>query len=293
MVWHHLAVLPVIPRALVVLLGLVTALGFAAPATATTPADVGPPAPPGVNDFSCRPSAGHPRPVVLVHGTFSNRQDDWALDGPALVHAGYCVFALNYGAGPFSAATRSYAVGPIADSAAQLAAFVDEVLAATDASQVDVVGHSQGGLMPRYYLRFLGGAGKVHTLVGLAPSNHGTTLSGLTTLAVLVPSAPALLTLGNCQACLDQLRGSPFLTALNAGGDTVPGVDYTVVATRFDEVVTPYASQFLAGPRVTNVLLQDVCPLEVTEHIGMSFDPTVLAITEHALDPATPAPTAC
>ena len=35
-------------------------------------------------------------------------------------------------------------------------------------------GHSQGGMMPRYYLKFLGGASKVDDLVGLAPSNHGT-----------------------------------------------------------------------------------------------------------------------
>ncbi len=59
---------------------------------------------------------------------------------------------------------------------------MQKVLAATGAKQVDIVGHSQGGMMPRYYLRFLGGAAKVETLVGLAPSNHGTTVNGLFTL---------------------------------------------------------------------------------------------------------------
>jgi triacylglycerol esterase/lipase EstA (alpha/beta hydrolase family) len=56
------------------------------------------------------------------------------------------------------------------------------VLTATGAAKVDIVGHSQGGMMPRYYIRFLGGAATVHTLVGLAPSSHGTTIGGLTTL---------------------------------------------------------------------------------------------------------------
>jgi hypothetical protein len=36
-------------------------------------------------------------------------------------------------------------------------------------------------MMPRYYLKFLGGASSVHTLIGLAPSNHGTTLDGIGT----------------------------------------------------------------------------------------------------------------
>ncbi len=63
------------------------------------------------------------------------------------------------------------------------------MLAATGAKKVDLVGHSQGGMMPRYYIKNLGGASKVDTLVGLAPSNHGTTLEGLFTLAGYFPGA--------------------------------------------------------------------------------------------------------
>ena len=59
---------------------------------------------------------------------------------------------------------------------------VTQVLAATGAPKVDLLGHSQGGMMPRYYLKFLGGAQYVNALVALAPSNYGTTLDGLTTL---------------------------------------------------------------------------------------------------------------
>ena len=138
-----------------------------------------------------------------MHGTFGDSQNllqrlTWSLDG-----AGYCVFALDYG---------NRATGPIEDSAAQLKTYVDRVLAATGAAKVSMVGHSQGGMMPRYYIKFLGGASKVDDLVGLAPSNHGT-------------SNPLLLTPGLsylCPSCLQQKTGSTFLTRLNAGDET-PG----------------------------------------------------------------------
>jgi len=106
--------------------------------------------------------------------------DNWQAASPILVNHGYCVFAFNYGGSSPNADFQG--TGEIAASAGQLASFVTQVLAATGASKVDIVGHSQGGMMPRYYLKFLGGAAYVSTLVGLAPSNHGTTVDGLTTL---------------------------------------------------------------------------------------------------------------
>ena len=245
---------------------------------------------PGANDWSCRPTAAHPRPVVLVHGTFANGTVNWVADAPALAARGYCVFALTYGAVPGVPILR--AVAHVADSAAQLATFVDGVLAATHASRVDIVGHSQGGMMPRYYLKYLGGAAKVHTLVGLAPSNHGTTLDGLAVLAEAFPGAADLLG-GACPACIDQIAGSDLLTRLNAGGDTVAGVNYTVIATRYDEVVTPYASQFLSGGSVHNVLLQNLCALDLSDHVALAFDPVAMHEVENALDPAHATTTTC
>jgi triacylglycerol esterase/lipase EstA (alpha/beta hydrolase family) len=242
--------------------------------------------PPGSNDWSCRPSAAHPRPVVLVHGTFADMSDSWQALSPLLHNHGYCVFALNYGAHDGSDAAGIYGVGEIGESAAELAGFVDRVLEATGASQVDMVGHSQGGMMPRYYLRELGGAAKVHTLVGLAPSNHGTDLDGLFTLAEFFPGANEFL--GLCPACGEQAAGSAFLEALNSGGDTVPGVDYTAIESRYDEVVTPYTSAFLSGPNVTNVLLQSQCPLDGGEHLSMPYDHIADADVLTALDPANP-----
>lgn len=203
--------------------------------------------PPGANDFTCRPSAEHPAPVVLVHGTFEGAADNWSTVSPQLAGAGYCVFALEYG---------DRGTGDIAASAGQLERFVDAVLGATGARKVSLVGHSQGGMMPRYYVKFLGGDTKVDDLVGLAPSNHGTTNPGAFVTGQTV-----------CEACDQQRAGSDFLLELNAGDETPGRVSYTVVQTMYDEVVTPFTSAFLAGGANTaNILLQDACPAEVVDH---------------------------
>ncbi|GAB7035774.1 alpha/beta fold hydrolase [Streptomyces sp. NPDC021749] len=227
--------------------------------------------PPGANDWTCKPSAAHPYPVVLVHGTFEDMAKNWSVLSPQIKDAGYCVFALNYG---------NNATAHIADSARELDTFVDSVLGATGAKKVDLVGHSQGGMMPRYYLDFLGGATKVDELVGIVPSNHGTT-NPLT-----IPTGFA-----GCDACTDQMVGSPFLTHLNANGDTVAGPDYTVITTKYDEVVTPYTSAFLSGPakQVTNVTLQDRCPLDAFEHDQSPNDPVVAQWVLNALGRSGPA----
>ena len=52
---------------------------------------------PGVNDYTCTPTAAHPEPVVLVHGFLENSYVNWASLGPALAAEGYCVFAIDYG----------------------------------------------------------------------------------------------------------------------------------------------------------------------------------------------------
>lgn len=245
----------------------------------------------GWNDFSCKPSAAHPHPVVLVHGTFANSVDNWLGLAPYLKNRGYCVYSFDYG--QLSGVPVFYGLGPIDKSAEQLSAFVDKVLASTGAAETDLVGHSQGGMMPRYYLKFLGGAAKVDALVGIAPSNHGTTLNGLTQLLDYFPGAGDLLS-QNTPALADQVAGSPFLTKLNEGGDTVPGVKYTVLATKYDEVVTPYRSQFLSGAGVNNVVIQDLCPLDLSEHAAIGLlDLIAFHEVTNALDPAHATPTTC
>jgi triacylglycerol esterase/lipase EstA (alpha/beta hydrolase family) len=245
----------------------------------------------GWNDYSCKPSSAHPRPVVLVHGTLANSVDNWLAFAPYLVARGYCVFSLDYGQLP--GVPVFYGLGPVADSAQQLSDYVDTVLADTGASKVDLVGHSEGGMMPRYYLKFLGGAAKVNALVGIAPDNHGTTLDGITALADLYPAAAALVA-SLPQGLQDQIAGSAFLTKLNAGGDTVSGVKYTVIVTKYDEIVTPYTSGYLSGSNVTNLLLQDSCSLDLSEHatIGLT-DVIAFHLAANALDPAHATPATC
>ncbi|HLI23729.1 MAG TPA: alpha/beta fold hydrolase, partial [Acidimicrobiales bacterium] len=246
-------------------------------------------APPGVDRWDCVPTAAHPYPVILLPGTFYTMAGTWQALGPMLADAGYCVYSFNYGTNRLTTLTggRVAAVGPIPESAAQLASFVTRVRRRTGAARVDIVGWSQGGMMPRWYLKFDGGAAEVHDLVGLAPSNHGTTLRGLFALidADQALGLPAPFTLAGCPACTEQRHGSTFLRKLNAGGDTVPGVTYTVIETDHDEVVTPYQSAFLQGPNVTNIVLQDQCPRDHAEHVAMPYDLNALQDVLNALGP--------
>ncbi|MGW4032212.1 esterase/lipase family protein [Streptomyces sp. NPDC004838] len=269
---------------------LATAVGLHPAATATAaPTAAGPRS--GWNDWSCEPSAAHPRPVVLVHGTFGNSIDNWIGLAPYLVRRGYCVYSLDYGQLP--GVPFFHGLGPIDESAGQLGVFVDRVLAATGAAETDIVGHSQGGMMPRHYLKFLGGADKVNALIGLGPGNHGTTLSGLTRLLPYFPGAEDLIE-STTPSLADQLPGSDFLGKLNEGGDTVPGVAYTVITTKYDQVVTPYRSQFLTGPNVRNVVVQDLCPLDLSEHLAIGlFDRIAHHEVANALDPARATTTNC
>lgn len=250
--------------------------------------------PPGANDWSCVPSADHPRPVVLIHGTMENAFGNWNELAPRLKDAGYCVFAINYGA---PAGEPAKGTADIRESAKELAAFVDSVLAATGASSVDLVGHSQGGgALPRWYLRFEGGAdpadparNKVHSLVGIAPSNHGTTAVGIGTM-VRELQLYGFVADVRSPATSQQIIGSSFHATLDEGGDTMPGVEYVTIVSRYDEVLTPYRRQYLtAGPgaTVTNILLQDGCELDLTDHFGIPYDPIAIQHVLNSLDPAT------
>jgi triacylglycerol esterase/lipase EstA (alpha/beta hydrolase family) len=225
----------------------------------------------------CKPSAAHPYPVVLVHATFADEGSNWVTLAPLLANAGYCVYAFNYGETVLSGVFGNIdGLGHITQSAEELKTFVNKVLSQTKASQVDLVGHSQGGMMPNYYLKYLGGASKVNTFVGLAPSNHGTTLDGLKELIGNFPftslAIDVFLEVIGAPALPEQEVGSAFEKKTFEGGDTVSGPRYVVIETTHDEVVTPYTNAFLTGSNVTNITIQNQCPKDPVGHIGMFED---------------------
>ena len=255
--------------------------------------------PQGSNDWSCKPSAEHPRPVVLVHGTGSSMQQTFPVLAPALKKEGYCAFALNYGGIPtwYDSNKIIWGVSDIRTSAEELGRFIDVVRARTGAGQVDIVGHSQGGVVARQYLQFDGGSDaaapaldKVHSLVALGPTNHGTTFNGQQQLYSLLSQSGVSPDIINRIAFgiagRQQLVGSRFIDDLNSAGETVPGVDYTVIAARDDEVVTPPASSFLDSTKanVHNVWVQDGCPSTVG-HSGLMLQKRPIHLVLTALDP--------
>lgn len=258
---------------------------------------------PGSNRWGVRPSAERPVPVVLAHGTGGGAQTNWGTYVPLLANAGYSVFSLTYGALPGSRWPISAIGGmaPIEDSAAEFGRFVDRVLESTGAEQVDVVGHSQGALMPNYYARFLGGAPKIRKYISLAPLWRGTTAFGVDVWRRLdirlgVNPMDAI----PCHSAAQMAAGSDFITKMNApiqrepgvveSGPYVPGIEYTNISTRRDEFVVPYTSgQVEPGPgdTVTNIVVQTDCPKDYSDHLGIAGSPRAARMVLNALDPAS------
>jgi pimeloyl-ACP methyl ester carboxylesterase len=254
------------------------------------------PSPPGANDFSCRPTAAHPRPLVLVHGLGATQGANWNFLAPQLHDAGWCVFSLTYGVDPRVAAL-GFPGGSVRmeESSAELAAFVDRVLAATGAAKVDLVGHSEGTVMPRWYLERRGGVAKVRRFVSLTPLWRGTQLLAADQLRDANPalSGPVVSLIASlCGSCSEFIAGSPYLNDLNADGEAIPGILHTNIATRYDELVVPYTSGIMRdGGR--NIVLQDVCPNDLSEHAAIAFDPVAFQLVRNALDPKHPRPVRC
>ena len=146
--------------------------------------------------------------------------------------------------------------------------------------KVQIIGYSQGGMVPRWALRFWPDTRPlVDDDIGLDASNHGT-----------LDARPAC-TFGCAPSFWQQATGSHFLSALNSYQETFPGISYTEIFSRTDEVVTPNldssgsSSVHGGGGTITNVAVQDICPNDVSEHLAMgSYDPVGYAL---ALDAVT------
>ncbi|GAA3963606.1 esterase/lipase family protein [Gordonia caeni] len=248
---------------------------------------------PEANQWDSPLNPEHPIPVILVHGTAGGGQTNWGTYVPLLTEAGYSVFTLTYGAVEHSNWPISALGGMrrIEVSAAEFGAFVEQVLEATGAEQVDVVGHSQGTLVPNYWAKFLGGEGKIRKYISLAPLWEGSaaldgTKHAMATLRTRLGIDPSLVV--PCEALPQMMDGSPFIKKMNSGGSPyLPGIEYTNISTMHDELVRPYTSGQVPGPEGTtvhNIVVQDGCAKDLSDHLGICGSRRAAAFVLNALD---------
>ncbi|SCG46318.1 lipase family alpha/beta hydrolase [Micromonospora coxensis] len=165
--------------------------------------------------------------------------------------------------------------GDIRESAKAFRSYVDQVRASTGAAKVDIVAHSEGGLVSRWYVKFLGGADAVGRYVSLGSPQQGTYVANILNVVGL----------GSCAgivACQQMSIGSDFLANLNGGDDTPGALRWTTVRTWQDELVRPVGNASLADG-ATNVLIQGWCPLRVVGHLGLVLDGTTYTVVRQVL----------
>jgi triacylglycerol lipase len=206
-------------------------------------------------DVLTRPPGGAPRPpLLLLHGYQCNR-GFWFWMAPRLRAAGWTV------------ATHSLEPGlaSIDVQADGLDRRVREVLRATGASQVILVGHSMGGLVARAYLRRWG-ATHIARVVTLGSPHYGSRL--------------AMLAWGRCGR--QMVIGNPWLRALQ--DEPLPVPLTSIYSVHDNQVMPQRACSALAG--ATN------CAIGGVSHLGMAFSPAVLSVLLAVLrdDPRTPSP---
>ena len=200
--------------------------------------------------------------------------------GPVLLVPGYGggTAGLEVLAAALRADGRAASVVPAPDggtgdlrvAADALAGAVDEALAGSGASSVDVVGYSAGGVVVRLWAQDHGSSAR--RVVTLGAPHHGTRVAAL----------GAALSPGSCPvACQQLVPGSALLDGLD---ETPDGPQWLSLWTAQDEVVTPPGSARLAG--AVNVELQDVCAAAVVSHGELPTSPLVRGLVVRALSAA-------
>lgn len=228
--------------------------------------------------LECTGGVRHSRrePILLLPGTtLTPREFSWNyVRAFRARHWPFCTVRLPH-----------HAMGDI-QVAAEYVVHAIRAVHATSSRSVQIVGHSQGGMIPRWALRFWPDTrAMVDKVVGLAPSNHGTYVAD----AVCAP--------GCAPSFFQQEYESPFIKALNSYQETFAGIAYTnVYSTTVDEVVQPNldpkgSSSLRTGDgAIANVALQDICPVHVADHIETgTSDPVAYALVVDALTHPGPA----
>ncbi|MCX5035861.1 lipase [Streptomyces sp. KO7888] len=199
-------------------------------------------------------------PVVLLHGFIDNRSVFLLLRRSLAQHGRHEIESLNYS--PLTCDIRT--------AAELLGRHVEEICERTGSERVDVVGHSLGGLIARYYVQCLGGDRRVRTLVTLGTPHAGTKV---------VP-------LANAHPIVRQMRpGSAVIDELTR---PAPGCRTRFVSfwSDLDHVMDPLETACLDHPdlSVQNVRVSGI------GHLALPVHPTVATGVRQALDTAGPEP---
>ncbi|AJE80462.1 putative lipase [Streptomyces albus] len=220
--------------------------------------------------LSCSSDVAHASktPVLLVHGTFSDPSETWSWGYQRVLSAeGYpvCTVTLPERATIDMQTTVEYVVHAIRR--------VNE----DSGRKLSIVGHSQGGVLPAWALRFWPDlAARVDDNIALAGPQTGTKL------------ASALCSAGSCPDIARQLAvGSDWMSALTRK-PIDSSVSFTSIGSHGDEVVFP-APEATRFPGATNVMVQDLCPGRPVGHIGLLADAAAYALVTDALTHNGPA----
>src|SRR5690606_968171 len=112
-------------------------------------------------------------PVIIVAGTFA---------GQGLSSVYYAPLAARLradGYQPYIFGLPGSGLGDIAATSRSLNTYADSGRAATGAAKVDIIGHAQGGLVGRNYVKYLGGANEVDSLISLGGPHYGTPVANI------------------------------------------------------------------------------------------------------------------
>jgi triacylglycerol lipase len=142
--------------------------------------------------------------------------------------------------------------------------------------RVDVAGHSQGGLEPRWALAWWPSTRELlGDLVTYASPHHGTVVTDVACAA------------SHCWPAVHQMRpGSAFLEALHAQED-LSGLSVTSLGSVMDELVQPPTTIDLEG--ASNIILQDVCPGRPVTHLSIVADAVAYDLMLDAFEHEGPA----
>ena len=240
------------------------------------------PAPP-FNDPDFVPA--HATPVLYVHG-INSRTMAFRQNAEHLRDHGFWVWGYDYGD---MIAPGFFGIGDLDEIVGDVAENVDRVLAETGAEQVDIVAHSQGGLMVKLYIA-AGGAEKVRRVVALGGNFHGTDFHGrVSWLHPLLTRWPWLGMLFATRGASQQLVGSPWSTERSGVPDTDPRVMYTSLYSPADTVVTPNSASELVpidGADVANINVAEFYDGYAPLHPLMPRDPVMAELTRWGLERA-------